>query len=75
MQQAEEAHRRAPFDATVHYNLACTLAVCGEDDRAMQELTNVMGTYKVKPDWPLRDPDLATIRNRPEFQKLFEELR
>jgi TolB-like protein/Tfp pilus assembly protein PilF len=70
--QAREAHRRAPFDATVHYNLACALAVCGQLEEALEELRRVMGTYKVKPSWPLRDPDFAAIRDWPEFRKIFE---
>src|SRR5262249_26046902 len=71
--QAQQAYERSPFMAPVHYNLACVLAVCGQSDRAMAELKRLFSGYPpgAVPAWPLHDPDLVTLRGRPDFQKLF----
>src|SRR5262249_60825 len=71
--QAQQAYERSPFMAPVHYNLACVLAICGQHDRAIAELRRLFADYApgTLPAWPLQDPDLADIRDRPDFQKLF----
>ncbi|TMQ72482.1 MAG: hypothetical protein E6K80_02715 [Candidatus Eisenbacteria bacterium] len=69
--QAEMAHRYAPFEGPVQYNLACTLAIAGRIDRAVEELKKSLSSYQTRPDWPLRDPDLVNVRDHPEIRKLF----
>lgn len=59
-----------PADGRTHYNLACLLARSGESDRAMASLERaVTAGYR---DWDqiAADPDLESLRSRPEFAKL-----
>jgi len=71
--QAERAYAYAPFSGPVHYNLACTLAITGERDRAVHELQRLFSGYDDygKPSWPLRDPDLESLRGREDFAAIF----
>jgi TolB-like protein/Tfp pilus assembly protein PilF len=71
--QAERAFAQSPHTGPVHYNLACTLALCGERERAIAELMRFFrGTdQSSRPSWPLRDPDLESLRDLPEFQAIF----
>ena len=72
--QAERAYEQSPFMGPVHYNLACTLAISGQHDRAVAELSRLFQEYAPKPSWPLRDPDFESIRERPDFQRIFAGL-
>jgi TolB-like protein/Tfp pilus assembly protein PilF len=70
--QTERTLALAPDDGRIRYNAACTFAGVGEPERAIDELKRGIGdlpTYLS--DWPRRDPDLASLRNHPEFVRLF----
>ncbi len=70
--QAERALRMTPADGRIHYNAACVYAKAGMPDRAIAELkegVRLVPSYIA--DWPLRDPDLASLRGHPEFILLF----
>lgn len=52
------------------YNCACLYARLGEPQRAIEALTQaVAGGYKTF-GWMEQDPDLASLRGLPEFQKI-----
>ncbi len=70
--QVEMCLRIAPDDNRVLYNGACTMAVAGERQRAMELLheaaRRVPGYMR---DWPRQDPDLVSLRDDPEFIAMF----
>jgi TolB-like protein/Tfp pilus assembly protein PilF len=72
MEQGERALQLAPNDGQVKYNYACALALLGERDRAVEVLKKaVEGMESFFQAWPLRDPDLESLRDHPEFRRLF----
>jgi adenylate cyclase len=61
----------APDDNLARYNAACTYALLGESDRAIDLLESVL--QLVGPDmklWFKNDSDLDPIRTHPRFQGL-----
>ena len=65
-----------PDEPYVHYNAACTLALLGETERALEELEH--GTEEsvlCRPSWVERDDDLASLRHHPRFRTLLDTLR
>ena len=59
-----------PEDALARYNLACSLALSGRDDEALQSLAE---SFRLGYDDVAHmevDPDLASLRGRPEFRAL-----
>lgn len=65
----------APGDPTVHYNLACSLALLDRADAALAALEHAVSLgYR---DWEhlLGDEDLARLRPDPRFQELAARLR
>lgn len=65
----------APGDPTVHYNLACSLALLARTDAALAALEQAVSLgYR---DWEhlLGDEDLARLRPDPRFQELAARLR
>jgi len=70
--QAERAVALDPNDARVRYNAACTHALAGQPDRAVEHLecaTRNLPSFVS--DWPRLDPDLASVRDHPGFKRLF----
>ncbi|MBI1799333.1 MAG: protein kinase [Candidatus Eisenbacteria bacterium] len=70
--QTERAITIAPEDGRLRYNAACAFARAGLPDRALIELKE--GTRNIPSyiaDWPRHDPDLASLRDHPEFIRLF----
>ena len=70
--QVERAIATEPEDARVRYNAACAFSLASERDRAIEELRAVV---RLNPgylsDWVIRDPDLAAVRDHPEFERVF----
>ncbi|HED64105.1 MAG TPA: hypothetical protein ENJ09_00990 [Planctomycetes bacterium] len=64
-----------PEDPTVHYNLACSLALLGMGTRALEELRRSIELGYDDVDHLLGDDDLATLHGSPEFEELVEILR
>lgn len=59
-----------PEDAAARYNLACSLALSGRDDEALECLaTSLRLGYDDVAHMEV-DPDLASLRGRPEFRAL-----
>ena len=72
IRQIERTLEMAPHDGRLRYNAACAFARAGMPDRAIQELKEgVREIPSYISDWPRRDPDLESVRNHPEFIRLF----
>ena len=60
-------------DPFTRYYIANLLALRGDDDRAIESLKHAARHYpELTAARARRDPDLATLRNRPEFQALLD---
>jgi tetratricopeptide (TPR) repeat protein len=66
----EELARLAPENPTVHYNLACSLALLGDPERALGELERAIGLGYDDLPHLLDDPDLAALREDPRFREM-----
>lgn len=60
-----------PDDCLARYNLACSLAVAGRADDALSCLRMAVGLGYADLDYMRTDPDLESLRDRPEFRALF----
>jgi Flp pilus assembly protein TadD len=67
--------RRAPDNPTVHYNLACSLCLCGQGDRALEALERAVELGFDDPEHLLADEDLSALRRDGRFLGLVERLR
>jgi tetratricopeptide (TPR) repeat protein len=67
--------RLEPDNATAHYNLACSLALCKKRPAAIQSLRKAVSLGYDDVDWMLQDPDLEILKTDPEFQGLLGELK
>jgi tetratricopeptide (TPR) repeat protein len=68
----ERAVKAAPSDAVSNYNLACALALLGEQDPAILALGHAVELEPRLSDEALRDPDLDSLRDRIEFRLMIE---
>ena len=70
--QAERAIALAPEDGRIRYNAACANAKAGRTEACLAHLKEAI---KHVPSyiaaWPPRDPDLASVRDDPEFVRMF----
>ena len=70
--QADRAVALNPGDNRIRYNAACANAQAGRTEEAIAHLKAAVANL---PDyvvvWPLRDPDLASLRDHPEFVRMF----
>ena len=69
-----ELARRLPGDPTVHYNLACSLALNGEPDAAFEELERSVASGYRDAQHLAEDADLAALREDPRFAALLARL-
>lgn len=67
--------RLEPDNATAHYNLACSLALCKKRPAALQSLRKAVSLGYDDVDWMLQDPDLEILKADPEFQTLLGQLK
>ena len=67
--------RLAPHNPTAHYNLACSLALTGESDLALESLERAIERGYDDPEFMSRDDDLASLRHDARFQALVQRLR
>jgi len=67
--------RLEPDNATAHYNLACSLALCKKRPAALQSLRKAVSLGYDDVDWMLQDPDLEILKTDPEFQQLLGQLK
>lgn len=59
-----------PDDSVARYNLACSLALAGRDDEALECLVAAFRLGYDDVAHMAVDPDLASLRGRPEFRVL-----
>jgi serine/threonine protein kinase/Flp pilus assembly protein TadD len=59
-----------PGDANVLYNAACCYGLLGRKDDALASIQRAFEAGYGNPEWALRDPDLAILRDDPAFQEL-----
>jgi len=69
-----ELARRLPGDATVRYNLACSLALNGEIDAAFEELDRALERGYRDSEHLAQDADLEALRGDPRFEALLARL-
>jgi tetratricopeptide (TPR) repeat protein len=67
--------RLEPDNATAHYNLACSLALCRRRPAALRSLRKAISLGYDDRDWMEQDPDLEILKNDPEFQDLLGTLK
>ena len=60
-----------PTDPTLHYNCACTYGILGLKAEAMDSLRKARQLGYSDAVWVRRDPDLATLHDDPEFDRLY----
>jgi adenylate cyclase len=72
---AEQATRLAPDDPVILYNNACTLAVLGEEEGALDALERALDVRVSHWDWITRDPDWERLRDHPRFQALVKRIQ
>jgi tetratricopeptide (TPR) repeat protein len=66
--------RLQPSNATAHYNLACSLALCKRRAAALRSLEDAVALGYDDFDWMSQDPDLEGLKHNPVFQKLLAKL-
>ena len=64
-----------PEDPIVHYNLACSLSLMGEDEQALRELKRAVLLGYDDFTYILEDADLESLRKIPKFNTFFEKLK
>ena len=67
--------RLLPKNATAHYNLACSLALCKRRADALRSLKHAVDLGYADFDWMTQDPDLDGLKDHPEFLKLLDQLK
>jgi len=77
--EARELIRGIPVSPRGYYNLACTYALLGEKQRALEllerdlkEVRTSAGALKKQKEWAREDPDLESLWDDPRFQWLTE---
>lgn len=59
-------------DPTVHYNLACSLALTGKRAEAIAALRHALKLGYLDFNYLREDPDLKSLHSDPEFEKLVD---
>jgi Flp pilus assembly protein TadD len=70
-----ELVRLSPDNPTAHYNLACSLALTGSTDPAIESLRRAIELGYDDPEFLTQDKDLDALRDDPRFQALVQSLR
>jgi Flp pilus assembly protein TadD len=66
--------RLQPEDPTIHYNLACSLALKGRKADAVNALRTAITLGYEDFRWMQHDPDLAALQGYSGYQSLLEEV-
>lgn len=64
-----------PKDPMVLYNLACSYALTGRRDDALNTLSQAVRFGYADADWMMRDGDLQSIRDDPRFRALVRRIQ
>ncbi len=73
IRQLHTAVTLRPSDSNVLYNAACTYALLHQPVEALEMLKRAMKAGWTNIDWISRDPDLISLHDDPEFQRLCRE--
>ena len=65
----------APENPTVHYNLACSLALLGRSEPALDALERAVELGYDDPVHLQADDDFETLREDPRFRRILDRLR
>ena len=63
-----------PEDAGVLYNLACTYALAGSNDEAIEHLNKAIQNGFGQREWVENDPALDPIRGDPRYHTILRKL-
>ena len=74
LKETAKALELSPDDPLILYNCACVYARLGQKRRALDTLLK-SGTAPVNAGWMQNDPDLASLRDEPEFIQLIANAR
>jgi TolB-like protein/Flp pilus assembly protein TadD len=74
LKETAKALELSPDDPLILYNCACVYARLGQKQRALDTLKK-SGTAPVNAGWMQNDPDLASLRDDPEFIQLVANAR
>ncbi|TAK16045.1 MAG: tetratricopeptide repeat protein [Acidobacteria bacterium] len=69
--QVQFAVALRPNDANVQYNVACVYCAMNKIDEAIVAIQRAWDNGFKDADWARRDPDLAVLHDRPEFERLY----
>jgi tetratricopeptide (TPR) repeat protein len=67
--------RLQPDNATAHYNLACSLALCRRKAESLRTLRRAVELGYRDFEWMSKDPDLEILQPQPQFRALLEQLK
>jgi tetratricopeptide (TPR) repeat protein len=67
--------RLEPDNATAHYNLACSFALCKKRPDALRSLRKALALGYDDRDWMEQDPDLESLKGSPEFRQMLSQLK
>jgi len=67
--------RLRPTDPIIHYNLACSFAIVGKVDQAIETLEHAVALGYHDCSYLQRDPDLDGIRRDPRYKALIERVQ
>ncbi|MBU1909866.1 MAG: hypothetical protein KJ726_07465 [Verrucomicrobia bacterium] len=67
--------KACPHDPMVQYNLACSCALTGRVDEALDALACAVKAGYNDADWMSRDRDLKSLREDPRFRALLRKVR
>ena len=70
----ERAVALRPEDPNTHYNAACTAALSGDHESALDLLERAVSLGWSNRQWLLNDNDFASMREHPRFQQLLTRL-
>ncbi len=73
LQDAEKALLAHEITSVMLYNFGCYHALLGNPNNAMDYLTRAVAAGYTKAESYHKDPDLALLRNRPDFKRLLAE--
>ena len=63
-----------PDDPAILYDVACSFAVVGDEQRALDGLERAITMGISIGDWLARDPDREQLRDHPRFQALLQRI-
>lgn len=73
LQLDERLSRLLPYDAIVHYNLACSYSLIGDIDNSLKAIKKAIELGYSDFSYMNKDPDLENLRKDKRFDELFSK--